>query len=75
MPDLSEIPMPWTLTRSISLPEKEQSTCRTANASSVTRRDAIHPNIRDILEEEEDPCNKEHGPHGGPPKPEKLKEI
>ena len=75
MPDPLETPMPWTLTRSISPPEKEQSTCRTTSASSVTKEDATRPSIRDILEEEENPCNKKHTHHGGPQKLEKLKGI
>ena len=73
--DLLETPTPWTSTRSTPLLEKEQSTCRTASALSAIKRGATHPNIRDTLEEEKKPHNKEHGPHGGLPKLGKLKEI
>ena len=61
-------------TRSTSLPKTELSICRTTSASSVTRRDAIHPSIGDTPEKEESPHNKEHDPCGGP-KLGKLKEI
>ena len=73
--DLPGIPMPWTLTESISPPETGLSTCKTTSASSVTKRDVTSPNTRDTPEEEENSHNKEHNPHGGLPKLGKLKEI
>ena len=70
------IPTLWILTKSISLQAIERNISETENASSVTRRDATHPNIGDTLGKEEEEDRLETVPPGGetrkPPKRSKL---
>ena len=62
---LNLIPMQWMWIRSISLLVKEQSTSETESASFATRKDATHPNTKDILGKEEGGNLLETNPPGG----------